>query len=363
MRRRLAWAAVAAFIALITAAMLVESPGTMIEPSTHGTGRNGYRALFDTLQRLGFTVARRTVIDVPPDATVWWLETDLCRERDDPSAWPGMELAERGGTAVALLPELTRRRCHLGRGVTLRTRSHASDTAGGAIAQAERRLDPSGHVVQIVKALPGWRPVLHAGDGVLVLERPWGRGRLVVLGDASLFANGELDRGDHAVLAVDLVHAYGAPVFDEMATLRHTRGAVSHLASSSAAPVFVGLAIVALLLAWHGTLVPPRRLPALADPTPRLDAFVESIATLYARTRDHGRVLDRYREAITAALRRHFAMAPDRPVAEVIARAGRECPAHTEALALLETGRTVGDAAALRTATTTLDQLLEEVCR
>src|SRR4029453_17260657 len=104
--------------------------------------------------------------------------------------------------------------------------------------------------------------------------------------------------------------------FRKMAPPRPAPAARSHLAPSSAAPVFVGLAIVALLLAWHGMLVPPRRLPALADPTPRLDAFVESIATLYARTRDHGRVLDRYREAITAALRRHFAMAPDRPVAE-----------------------------------------------
>jgi hypothetical protein len=264
---------------------------------------------------------------------------------------------------VALLPDLRRRPCHLGRGITLRARTYASDTARGAIASTDRRLDPSGHAVQIVKLRPEWLPVLQAGAGTLVAERPWGRGRLVVVGDASLFANGELDLGDHALLAVDLVHAYGAPVFDEAATMRHTRGAVAHLASSAAAPVFVGLAVVVILLAWHGMLVPPRRLPGLADPTPRLDAFVDSIATLYARTRDHGRVLDRYRESVTAALRRHFAMAPDRPAADVIARARRICPGHDDALALLESGRRVDGPASLRAATTTLDQLLEDACR
>src|SRR5204863_70103 len=76
--------------------------------------------------------------------------------------------------------------------------------------------------------------------------------------------------------------------------------------------------------AWQGNLVPPRALPGPGTDTPGLDAFVDSLAALYAGTRDHARVLERYRELAAARLRRHFGMPPETPVGVLAERLARD---------------------------------------
>src|SRR5439155_358872 len=82
------------------------------------------------------------------------------------------------------------------------------------------------------------------------------------------------------------------------------RGALVYLLASPAVAPFIGVVLVGLLLAWHGTLVPPRRLAASGVGAPTLDTFVDALAGLYARTRDWPRVAARYRELTAARLRR-----------------------------------------------------------
>src|SRR5207245_6297700 len=84
--------------------------------------------------------------------------------------------------------------------------------------------------------------------------------------------------------------------------------------TSPALLVFCGLALTGVLFTWQGNLVPPRALPGPETDTPGLDAFVDSLAALYAGTRDHARVLERYRELAAARLRRPFGMPPAPPV-------------------------------------------------
>jgi hypothetical protein len=266
---------------------------------------------------------------------------------------------------VAILAADSGRTCHLGENLRLAVRERPAKDASGLLVPASRRLDPlpKRRAVRTLKHVRGWQRVLRSGHAPFVVERPWGTGRLVVVADGRTFSNHELERADHALLAIDLVRAYGAPVFDEVAALRQTRGMLGYLASSAAAPVFLGLAALGLLVAWHGALVPARRLPPLGDPTPRLDGFVDSIATLYARTRDHGRAFDRYRDLVTGTLRRHFSLSPDVPAQVVIARARRLRPDLSADFELLAGGTAVRDAVTLRTATASLDRLVEEVCR
>jgi hypothetical protein len=357
---------VAAVCVLMLVAMIRSPETSRLESTSHGIGPFGYRALYDSLARLGVPVARGASADAPEGTTVWWLGAGICRERDDPYPWAGLDLARRGGTAVAMLAADFRRTCHLGEGLRLDVRPRRAADASGPLAPASRRLAPrpkGDPRVQTLKRVAGWRRVLRTGHAPLVVERRWGTGRLVVVADARLFSNQALERGDHAMLALDLVRAYGVPVFDEVAALRQARGVLAYLASSAAAPVFLGLAALGLLVAWHGTLVPARTLPPLADPTPRLGTFVDSIATLYARTRDYGRAFDRYRDLATGALRRHFSLAPDVPAEVVISRARQLRPDLHDDFEILASGKTVGDAGTLRSATASLDRLVKEVCR
>jgi len=81
---------------------------------------------------------------------------------------------------------------------------------------------------------------------------------------------------------------------------------------------------------------------------------------LYAATRDHRRVLERYRELTAARLRRHFGLAPDTPLATLIERLRRERRAAPAAIDLLAAGAGARDEAALRAAARALDGLVRE---
>jgi hypothetical protein len=135
---------------------------------------------------------------------------------------------------------------------------------------------------------------------------------------------------------------------------------VGHLVRSPALAVFVGLALTGVLFAWRGAALPPRAEHAAAAPGPGVEAFVDSLAALYASTRDHARVLARYRELTAARLRRHFGLPPDTPLAVLVARLGRDPALSAPAVAMLASGGPVADEESLRTAVQALDDLVAE---
>jgi hypothetical protein len=198
-----------------------------------------------------------------------------------------------------------------------------------------------------------------------VLQMPVGSGTLVLVADAAPLRNQWLDKGDAAVFAMDLVRAYGVPRIDERSHGMHReRGAVRYLVRSPAVPALLGIVALGVLVVWNGNLWPARHAAASAVPAPALDAFVDSLAHLYARTGDVARVAERYRQFTAARLRRHFGLPADTPLPALLDRlraSRRGAPA--TGLAALAAPPAVHSAGALAAAVRTLDALVEEVTR
>ena len=100
------------------------------------------------------------------------------------------------------------------------------------------------------------------------------------------------------------------------------------------------------------------------DPAvPTLEAFVSSMAALYAGTRDHARVLERYRELSAERLRRHFGLPHGLSRLALADRIHRDGRVSAEQLAPLTDAGAVDTAAELADAARRLDELVTEVIR
>jgi hypothetical protein len=215
------------------------------------------------------------------------------------------------------------------------------------------------------------------GSLPFVLIRSFGDGLLVVVADSGFTHNHWLDKSDAANLAVDLVDAFGEPRFDEREHgLLPETSAFRFIAASSALPVFVGLAVLGIVYAWRGNALPARSVSEFDPAVPTLETYVTSMTALYAGTRDHSRVLERYRELTASKLRRHFGLAQEvsrRALAERIEedpRSRREARDEPEAaarrreqLAGFVEPRPVATVAELEAAVRELDALVMEVTR
>ena len=371
---RRAWTAAATLLALLVVVGAFYGPADEQDAGTiSSTSRDGYRAFLDLLVALGVPAERHAG---PPDllpagATAWWIAPPVCG--DDRRAWGGYGFVAAGGTAVVLVP----RRgapvaCQLDPDIPLPARialRPGTRAAGGPVVVAGdlvrglRRL-PAEPFQLAFTAAEGWTVRATADGYPLIVERELGRGRLVLVADARLFRNVRLDAGDTAPLVVDLVRDTGAPRFVEgWVATAGDRGALVYLLASPAVAPFIGVVLVGLLLAWHGTLVPPRRLAASGVGAPTLDTFVDALAGLYARTRDWPRVAARYRELTAARLRRHFGLAPETRTAALIARLERDARFRNGVLDPLVAPRRVDDEPGLAVEVAALDALVARVLR
>jgi hypothetical protein len=387
-------AAVAAFFALLVLGLLTGDDARVVTQTSFGQVPFAHGALFDLLHELDLPVARSFVAPdaLPPGATIWWIEPDgvtgpppdvEARPRaEPPSPLRGDALAgfiERGGTAVVLLPAGAG--CDVPSVESLAGVALPARRAIQAEACAEKEPKPATLAVSSGAASPtraielvaprvfdaaadelaGFRFVASIDEQPFVLERAIGAGRLVIGADARFVTNEWLDHADAALLAFDLVRAYGTPRIDEHEHGMTTqRGATAYLVRSPALPFFAGLALLAIAIAWSGAALPKR---AIADDDPRaptLESFVASMANLYAATGDYARVLDRARELAARRLRRHFGLPPDAPVAELLGRLARRRRLPADGLGVLSHGARVRDAAELDRAVAALDALVEE---
>jgi len=415
---------VAGLAVLVVAGLLLPQSGGERSPSSFGSTPTGTRALHDLLDELDLSAGRslEPVARLPERGTVWWIAPDgVCDSRIaasggvdilDPEAvsWPARAWIEAGGTAVVFLDanEPGRIPCDAIAGIGLPERKPSRGRSGsegvargtpsdpppadagveaetvvvsGPLTPSPRRLAGDGIMVfeetldwfeaASVSALPpgGSRGETESaspvgGAGAFVLEREWGAGRLVAVADARFTRNQWLDSEDAAPLAVDLVRRYGIPLIDERehGFISET-SAVRYLVSSPAWPVFVGLLLLGVLFAWWGTALPARSVEEFDPETPTLATFVDSMAALYSRSRDHSRLLERYRELTAARLRRHFGISPEVPVAALAERIERDRQVALGALQSLTDRRRVDGARELAAAARELDELVREVTR
>jgi hypothetical protein len=333
-------------LALLTLVGLVRQSSTSREftAGSHGTIPQGYGAFFDTLGALGLTPERGDVTRLAPERTGWWVSSlGVCRQRDAaPRPWDATPWVRRGGTAVLLLPERApRERCALTGSLpvplrrALRAGKGPHVLAGDAL-RTDRAL--AGRDLAVFwKVRAPWRVRATLAGQPFAIERPLGRGHVVVVADGRFLQNAHLGARDAALAGVDLVRTFGSPVFDEAVAARQARGALSYLRTSPALVLFLALGVLGLVIGSHGRALPPRRLDSDTLPEPRLGDLVDSLATLYARAGPPEHALQHYRAYARATLRRHFGLpvnAPTALVADCAARHGAPPPV----LALLGDG-------------------------
>jgi hypothetical protein len=165
-----------------------------------------------------------------------------------------------------------------------------------------------------------WHVRVRANGAPLVIERRLGTGRLVAIADASFLTNAELGRGDAAPLAAELAGAWGPPAFDDGTTERATGGPLGYVVRSAGIVPLIALALVGLVVAWYGALVPPRPPTPDGPPAPQLDDFVRSLGRLHRRSRDWTGLLARHRAWAVAALAPRLGLPPHAPTDAVLAR-------------------------------------------
>jgi len=370
--------------------------------TTFGRVPQGFGALYDLLTELRLPVRRSFAgtSTLPAPATVWWIEPfDLCGPDESKPVppgrglrgWDGDRWIRRGGTAVIFLPAPSTP-CSSIAGEALPGRSAAATSEPPEPRRSaksekwwqfrlERLLPPptrrrvEGPLVPAPRGIESDRPARFDEAGTwsavalvdgkpFALEKQIGAGRLVVFADARFLSNAWLAHLDAAPLALDIVRAYGVPLFDERSHgfLEH-QGTLAFLLSSPAAAVFAALVVFGLLFAAHGALLPPRSIGDFDLAAPTLETFVDSLAVLYSRTRDHARVFERYRELTLRRLRRHFGLPPETPAHVVVERLRASRRADPQAAAVLAGGELPAGGAALRQAAARLDAAVWEAAR
>jgi hypothetical protein len=213
----------------------------------------------------------------------------------------------------------------------------------------------------------GWTIRARYSTEPFVIERPLGRGRLVVVADARVLQNETLSSDDGAALfAVDLVRAFGPPriVEAEQRLLdARSRSAIVYLARSPAMALFAGLVLTGLLVAWRGGLVPARTIDVEPVPAPTLQTFVGSLARLYAGSHDYPRLLARYRDLTARRLRASLGLPANAPLEALVERIERTHPNVSGARATLMEARAGGSAEAFHAVIARLDALAAKVIR
>jgi hypothetical protein len=383
--------------------LLLPSGSERTTATSFGTYPHGHRAALELLMELGFPVSRNfdPPDRIPAESTVWWIGPDgLCTKEEETPLWEITGPLERGMTAVVFPPRDCRRLGALEipelgpRGdadeaseegeeekeeekkasarelldrwlageLTLSEIPTESQELEGGPGPGLRRLEAP--PLLRFREVGGFEVRARLGGAPFILEKRVGEGTLVLVADATFLTNGFLDRGDAAPLVVDLASHYGVDLLDEFSHGMHReRHPIFYLARSAALPAFAGLALLGLLALWRGSSLPRRSVDEVDLPAPALDRFVASLASLYARSRDEGRVAERYRELTLARLRRHFGLPAETPAEIIVERLRRDRRLSPELLGSLTEPETPRGEAALRAQARRLDTLVKEAVR
>jgi hypothetical protein len=177
------------------------------------------------------------------------------------------------------------------------------------------------------------------GEGALVVDYAYGRGRIVVLSDPYVVSNAGLNRADNLFLAANVVTGglTGRVAFDEFHQgFGETQNQLfAYLRGTPVLWMFGQGALVALALVWTRGRRFARPLP---EPRPdrrsKLE-FVSSMAELQRRARAYDLAVENVYQRTRRALARYAglpaAATPEQIAGRVAARSGRD-PARLEAL-------------------------------
>jgi hypothetical protein len=162
------------------------------------------------------------------------------------------------------------------------------------------------------------------GDGALLVDYIYGRGRIVVLSDPFIISNAGINRADNLQLAVNVVAggARGLIAFDEFhqGYGSEQNRAFAYFAGTPVLWMFAQGAFIVLAVLWTRGRRFARPLPA-----PRVDRrssleFVASMAELQQRARAYDLAIENVYGRTRRALARYGGLQADAPRSEIAAR-------------------------------------------
>ena len=390
------WSIGTAVIVLTLFGAVLQGDSLQTTPTTFGNAPAGFGAVHELLRELQLSAGRSyaRAENLPTGVTIWWIEPNgLCHgveaealETGRSGVWNALSWLRAGGTGVLWLParSLPCLASATLAGLSLPIRAidvakELEDVGDAETAEADetppnhalsgsltRRERSLGEVpLRFFEDVRGWEVIAAERDGSpFAVAQRFGSGRLVVIADAAPLRNRWLDHSSAAPLAVDVAIALGGPSFDEREHgILPTENPFLYLAKSAALPLFLGAVILAVLLIWSVAAIPQASLAEIEDESPTLEAFIDSLSTLYASTRDHGRVLARYQEFTLSQLRRVLRLPPETSFHEVQLRFTRRYGITAEQLLALTESDPCRGRAALRERAAKLDALVEEAAR
>lgn len=168
-------------------------------------------------------------------------------------------------------------------------------------------------------------PVAHltSSENPLLVDYPHGQGRIVVLSDPFIVANGGISLADNLQLATNLVlSSDGMIAFDEFHQGRGiTRNAfASYFAGTPVLPIFGQIILLILLLVWTGGRRFARPLPLPSVDRRSTLEFVASMAELQQRARAFDLAIENVYSRTRRVLARYAALDYNSPRAEIAKR-------------------------------------------
>ncbi|HKN02238.1 MAG TPA: DUF4350 domain-containing protein [Candidatus Binataceae bacterium] len=326
--RRVLFSALALGLLLFATNLWLQRNSSLkVSDTSFGVAGDGYKAAYDLLSELNISVARSYLSPehASQERMMWLVMPDFLdpiQETPKADASDLMEWIRGGGTAV-VFGDAGSEWKRLGLEAAVSVGGNTS-TIRGEFAPVAREI-PISKLVHFDKAATNAKVRLTADGEPFAMDMAVGSGRLIAIADGRFLLNSNLDNGDGSVLLVDLVHALGAPVFDE-----HCHGLVAPVSSLAvlAYPrllTVLGIALVTVLL-WiaeqHSW--PVRALDDRQGPAPSLASFVDSLGELYSRANDPRAAFRAYRASFLRRIRRQVSPRTDVSEKRLIERLTRD---------------------------------------
>jgi Domain of unknown function (DUF4350) len=191
------------------------------------------------------------------------------------------------------------------------------------------------------KSTPGSPgPVVHLGNsrGALLVDYPYGNGRIVILSDPYLFSNGGLSLRDNLQLAINLLTTTeGLIAFDEYHQGKGTtRNAwVGYFAGTPILPILGQLVALILVILWTSSRRFARPLPLKQVDRRSSLEFVASMAELQERARAYDLAIENIYSRTRRVLARYAGMEYNSPRAEIAARVAARSSLEARSLEVL----------------------------
>jgi len=183
-------------------------------------------------------------------------------------------------------------------------------------------------------------PVVHLGNsrGAILVDYPYGNGRIVILSDPYVFSNGGLSLRDNLQLAINLLTTTeGLIAFDEYHQGRGTtrNALIGYFSGTPILPILGQLVALILVILWTSSRRFARPLPLKQIDRRSSLEFVASMAELQQRARAYDLAIENVYSRTRRVLARYAGMEYNSPRAAIAARVAARSSLESRSLEVL----------------------------